>query len=138
MRTVSIVVLVLILMGTFVNPSEAQQVCHFKTVPVKSASCDKGLFYVGPTNAVRFGGYCILPLNCKISVSSTKTNKCPGGSTYVGAQNASQVGGQCLSAPGWTVTARKVNSATACKNPEKYLGPSKPARLGGHCVKITK
>ena len=99
MRTATFVTLVLILMGGFVHRSEAQQVCHFKTVPVKSTSCDKGLSYVGPTNAVRFGGYCILPLNCKISVSSTKTNKCPGGSTYVGAQNASQVGGQCLSAP---------------------------------------
>ena len=127
-----------LLTGHGSSPLGAQQICHFKTVPVKSTKCDRGLKYVGPSNAIRFGGYCLLPLNCKINVSNSKSASCAGNSIYVGADNAAQVGGQCISAPGWQITVRRVNSVSACQYPERYLGPAKPSRLGGHCVKISK
>lgn len=129
---------VFLLSGAGSSSVEAQQICHFKTVPVKNARCDKGLKYIGPSNAIRFGGFCLLPLNCQINVSNTKSTNCPGNSKYIGAKNAAQVGGQCISAPGWKITVRRVNSVSACRNPERYLGPADPSRLGGHCVKISK
>ncbi len=129
-----------VVLVTGLRPSrlEAQQFCHFKTVPVKSTNCDRGLTYIGPSNAIRFGGYCLLPLNCQINVSNSKSANCPGNTMYVGADNAAQVGGQCISAPGWQITVRRVSSVSACRFPEQYLGPAQPARLGGHCVKISK